>query len=69
MAEYIDALIMFCAGVWATSAGFGEAPPAGGNTLVGDWHHRFVPMLRIIGPLLMLIAAGLAGASYFRPPA
>ena len=68
MAEYIDALIMFCAGAWAT-VGFRRVPPGAGSAMANDWHGRFGPMLRIIGPLLMLIAGVLAGATYFKPPA
>lgn len=66
MANYIDQVIMLLAGAYATGVGFGWlASPARGPA-GASWQQKFGPMLRIVGPLLVLISgvltvAGMAG--------
>ncbi|MBX4922307.1 MULTISPECIES: hypothetical protein [Rhizobium] len=59
IAAYIDEFIMFCAGLWMTSVGFGYLPlsknPANRLPLVR--HFKWM------GPLLLVIAVVLAAAS------
>ncbi|MGZ2422408.1 hypothetical protein ACVIRM_001370 [Rhizobium laguerreae] len=59
IAAYIDEIIMFCAGLWMTSVGFGYLPfpgkPANRPPLVR--HFKWM------GPLLLAIAIILAAAS------
>jgi hypothetical protein len=66
MAAYIDQLIMFLAGAYATGVGFGWlASPARGPQ-AADWERRFTPVLRITGPIMIAIAILLMLAEMFR---
>ncbi|MBB4276043.1 hypothetical protein [Rhizobium mongolense] len=59
IAAYIDEFIMFCAGLWVTSVGYGYLPlsrnPANRSPVVR--HFKWM------GPLLLAIAIVLAAAS------
>jgi len=58
IAAYIDEIIMFCAGLWMVSVGFGYLPfrnPANRPPVVR--HFKWM------GPLLLAIAIVLAAAS------
>lgn len=65
MADYIDAVIMLLAGIWATTIGFNKPLASGADAAGNDRRARVAPLLRLFGPLLMLIALVLAGAVYF----
>jgi hypothetical protein len=56
MAAYVDQLIMFLAGTYATGVGFGwlASPARGPNA--ADWERRFIPVLRITGPIMIGIS-------------
>lgn len=66
MADYIDSLIMFLAGAYATGVGFRwlASPAKGPSSQV--WERRWLPLFRIIGPLMMAIAAVLTIAEMAR---
>lgn len=66
LAAYIDHLIMFLAGVYATGVGYGWlASPARGLS-AAEWHRRFGRLFRVIGPMLLSISVLLAFATYLR---
>ncbi|WP_119272952.1 hypothetical protein [Taklimakanibacter deserti] len=61
LATYIDEIIMFCVGVWATATGFGYLPMPGKDPLAQQqWRARFGTMLKWIGPALLVISVVLA---------
>jgi hypothetical protein len=61
LANYIDEIIMFCVGAWATATGFGYLPiPVKDPANRSQWQARFGMMLKWIGPLLLVISVGLA---------
>jgi hypothetical protein len=66
MANYVDHLITFLVGLYATGVGYGWlASPARGPS-AANWQRRFGPLLRLIGPTLLVIAVGLMVAEYMR---
>ncbi len=61
LANYIDEIIMFCVGLWATATGFGYlAMPAKDPLAQQQWRLRFGTALKWIGPLLLVISIALA---------
>ena len=63
LASYIDQIIMFCVGLWATAVGFGYLPmPAKDPAARLQWQARFGTLLKWIGPLLLGISVVLAVA-------
>ena len=57
LANYIDNLIMFCVGAWATAVGFGYLQmPAKDPLTRQQWQTRFGTMFKWTGPILMVIA-------------
>lgn len=66
LAEYIDAIIMFCVGAYAAAVGFGRLPPPSKDAVAGQqWFARYGKLLKVIGPLLMAIALALAAGKFF----
>jgi hypothetical protein len=60
-AAYIDSILMFAVGAYAAAVAFGRLPPPTKDVATGQqWLARYGNWLRIIGPMLMLIAAILA---------
>lgn len=65
-AALVDGAIPILGGIWGTLAGYrfiGKQP--GESPKHDDWHRRFGPMMRIVGPLLIVfglfqMARGLA---------
>lgn len=64
LAAYIDEIIMFCAGAWATAAGFGYLRVSKDPAAEARWRAGFGKHLKWIGPLLLVIAGVLAVATY-----
>ena len=65
LAAYIDEIIMFCVGAWATAIGFGYLPVSGTDPIKQEqWRARFGKHLKWIGPLLLVIATVLAVAEF-----
>lgn len=61
LANYIDEIIMFCAGAWATATGFGYLRmPAKDPLARQQWQERFGLALKWIGPALLIISVSLA---------
>lgn len=61
LASYIDEIIMFCVGVWATATGFGYLQvPVKDPMARQQWQARFGKILKWIGPALLVISVGLA---------
>ena len=61
IANYIDELIMFCVGAWATAVGFGYLQmPAKDPVARQQWQARFGTMFKYIGPILLVISVVLA---------
>lgn len=56
--DYIDQVIMFCAGLWMTAAGFGYVQT---NTRI-PWVTKLTGHFRWMGPLLIVIAVILVFA-------
>ena len=68
LAGYIDQIIMFLVGAWATGVGYGALPALGKDPAAKEqWKARFGKLFKIIGPLLMVIAVALAGLKAFKP--
>lgn len=62
-AEYIDSIIMFFFGAYLTAVAFGRLPPPSKDPVAGlQWVARFGKLLKVIGPLLLLISIALAAA-------
>jgi hypothetical protein len=59
LSQYIDFIIMFLVGVYASLVGFGVI----GLPSLGDKARLF----RVLGPMLMIIALALAAAEVFKP--
>jgi hypothetical protein len=63
MFAYIDQIIMFCVGVWATGVGYGFVPALGKDAAAQEqWKARFGKLFKIAGPLLIVIALALVVA-------
>ena len=62
LAAYIDEIIMFFVGAWATAMGFGYLRVSKDPIAEEKWRARFGKHLKWIGPLLLVIAAVLAVA-------
>jgi membrane protein DedA with SNARE-associated domain len=61
LAAYFDSIMMFAVGAYATGVAFGRLPPPTKDVATGQqWLARHGNWLRIVGPMLMLIAAILA---------
>jgi hypothetical protein len=61
LAEYIDSIIMFSVGVYATGVAFGQlAPPTKDMAAGQKWLARYGAWFKILGPMMMLIALILA---------
>lgn len=56
VADQIDQIIMFCAGIWLTAMGFGYVTISTQQA----WRAKFVRHFRWMGPLLILISIVLA---------
>ena len=57
LAAYFDSIMMFAVGAYATAVAFGRLPPPTKDVAAGQqWLARYERWLRIIGPMLMLIA-------------
>jgi hypothetical protein len=56
VANQIDQIIMFCAGIWLTAMGFGYVTISTQQA----WRAKFVRHFRWMGPLLILISIVLA---------
>lgn len=66
IAEYIDSIIMFVAGAYFTAVAFGRLSPPSKDPVAGQqWLARFGKMLKVVGPLLMVISIALAAAKAF----
>lgn len=60
LANYIDEIIMFCAGLWATATGFGYLQlPAKDPLARQQWERRFGTTLKWAGPILLVISVAL----------
>ena len=64
LAAYIDEIIMFCAGAWATATGFGYLRASKDPVAEEKWRARFGKHLKWIGPLLLVISVVLSVATY-----
>jgi hypothetical protein len=65
LAQYIDSIIMLGVGAYACAVGFGAMPAPSKDPIAAEqWRARYGKLLRIIGPLLVVIALILAGARY-----
>jgi hypothetical protein len=63
IAAYIDELIMFCVGLWASGVGYGFLQmPSHSQAGQQAWLARISSHLKWIGPLLLIIAVVLAVA-------
>jgi hypothetical protein len=61
LAQYIDSIIMFAVGVYATGVAFGWLAPPTKDVAAGQqWFARYGTWFKIIGPMMMLIALILA---------
>ena len=61
LAAYIDSIIMFAVGAYATAVAFGQLPAPTKDVAAGQqWLARYGNWFKIIGPMLMLIALILA---------
>jgi hypothetical protein len=61
IAEYIDSILMFAVGAYATAVAFGRlSPPTKDIGAAQQWVARYGTWFKIIGPLLILIALILA---------
>ena len=61
LANYIDEIIMFCVGAWATAVSFGYLQmPAKDPVARQQWQTRYGTMFRWIGPILIAISVVLA---------
>ncbi|MEI5681836.1 hypothetical protein G6N74_25945 [Mesorhizobium sp. CGMCC 1.15528] len=60
IANYIDQIIMFCAGIWITAVGFGYLPLPGNATTQPPWVSTIAGHFKWMGPLLLAIAVVLA---------
>jgi hypothetical protein len=61
LAQYIDSIIMFAIGLYATGVAFGWlAPPTEDMTVGQQWLARYGNWFKILGPVMMLIALILA---------
>ena len=61
LAAYIDSIIMFAVGAYATAVAFGRLPAPTKDAATGQqWLARYGNWFKIIGPMLMLIALILA---------
>ncbi|MGI6853869.1 hypothetical protein [Mesorhizobium sp. 1B3] len=58
--DYIDQIIMFCAGVWVTAVGFGYLPLPGKAAAQPPWVTVAAGHFKWMGPLLLVIAVALA---------
>lgn len=58
LVSQIDQIIMFCAGIWVTAAGFGYDRSNGRQGSLA----QLIPHFRWMGPLLMVISLVLAFA-------
>lgn len=56
IADNIDQIIMFCAGVWMTAVGFGYLHLPGNATTHPTWVTTVARHFKWMGPLLMAIA-------------
>lgn len=69
LAAYIDQIIMFFVGVWATGVGYGFLPTLGKDaTAQEQWKAKFGKPFKIIGPLLIVIALALAAGQFIGAP-
>jgi hypothetical protein len=69
LAAYIDQIIMFMVGAWATGVGYGFLPALGKDEGAKEqWKAKFGKLFKIIGPLLMVIALALAVAEFVGVP-
>lgn len=67
IAEYIDQAIMLCVGAWASGVGYGYLPALGKDPAAQQqWFARFGKLLKVIGPLLVVISIALAVGHYLR---
>ena len=63
LADYIESIMMLAVGAYATAVAFGRLPPPTKDVPSGrQWLDRYGSLLRIIGPMVMLIAMILAGS-------
>lgn len=66
LADYIDSIIMLFVGAYACAVGFGAVPAPSKDPIAGQqWFARYGKLLRIIGPLLIVIALILVAAQLF----
>lgn len=69
LAAYIDQIIMFLVGVWATGVGYGFLPALGKDAAAQEqWKARFGKLFKFIGPALIVIALVLAVGHYIGAP-
>lgn len=69
-AEYIDEIIMFCAGAYFTGVGFGYLSPPVANPLAEErWLKRFGTMFKILGPIMIICAIVLSAGTLASPEA
>lgn len=61
LSAYIDQIIMFIVGVWATSVGYGFLPALGKDAAAQEqWKAKFGKQFKFIGPALVVVALALA---------
>lgn len=66
IAESIDSIIMFAGGAYATAMGYGWLPASSKNPAAGEkWMLRYGKLLKIVGPLLVVVAVALWAARFF----
>ena len=65
LAAYIDQIIMFAVGAWATGVGYGFLPALGKDAAAKEqWKAKFGKLFKFIGPALIVIALTLAAGQY-----
>jgi hypothetical protein len=66
IAEYIDSIILFCVGLWASGVVFGRLPAPTKDTVAGQkWLAQYGKLFRIAGPSLVAISLILAAGRFF----
>jgi hypothetical protein len=64
-AELIDKGIMMAVGIFATYVGYSSAAPGKDSSANIDYWNKLRPLMKIIGPLLLLISLALIANALF----
>ncbi|WP_157281416.1 hypothetical protein [Methyloversatilis universalis] len=66
IANYIDQIIMFFVGTWASGVAYKFIPAPGKDPIAKlQWRERYSKLLKTAGPLLVFTSLALAIAKYF----